>query len=75
MGRVEIPTKYIFPRGLARGWVVDYGVLAGGKKQKQQKTENGRPVSVYQHIYGRSPTRPPSSARVVVDVDVLIFSI
>lgn len=52
MGRVEIPTKYIFPRGLARGmlWIMESSPR--GKKQKQQKTENGKGGlgNVFQHI-------------------------
>lgn len=56
MGRVGIPTKYIFPRGLARGMVVDlWSPRRGGK------TENGkgRLGNVYQHTYiGESPTQP-----------------
>lgn len=52
MGRVGIPTKYIFLRGLARGMVVDYGVLVGVVEEtKQKKTEHGkgRLGNAYQH--------------------------
>lgn len=75
MGRVGIPTKSIFPRGLARGMVVDYGVLAEGEKTKRKKRK-GEGQGMYTNIYRREvlPGRRPS-ARVVVDVDVHIFNI
>lgn len=51
MGRVEIPTKYIFPRGLARGMVVDlWSPRRGGKR----KTERGG-QEMYTNIYRRNP--------------------
>lgn len=61
MGRVGIPTKYIFLRGLARGMVVDYGVLEGFVEETKKTTKNGkgRSGNAYQHTYiGESPTRP-----------------
>lgn len=54
MGRVGIPTKYIFLRGLARGMVLDYRVLVGVVEEtKKLKTENGkgRSGNVFQHRY------------------------
>lgn len=77
MGRVGIPTKYIFLRGLARGdgcglWSTRRGC---GINKKIRKTERGG-QEMYTNIryIGESPTRPASSARVVVDVDVHIFN-
>lgn len=49
MGRVGILTEYIFPRGLARGMVVDYGVLVG-VVEETKKNGKGRSGNVYQHI-------------------------
>lgn len=50
---------------MARGMVVDYGVLAEGEKTKTTKNGKGRSGIVFQ------PGRP--LAHVVVDVDVQYF--
>lgn len=73
---MEIPTKYIFPRGLARGMVVDLWSPSRGGKNKNNKKRKGGGQEMYTNIYRREVL--PGRRRLLVlyvDVDVHIFNI